>query len=402
MIEVLNTPFDHIERIVLEDFSDTMSLDSKDGNNYFKGLFEFPADSTGKYHGGFAGFKMSDPGNVSDFSDVNDMFKWEINQNAGGFFIDSFTYTPFVDYSQAGEGGDSRVGVYSDQFLTDYNLEKYDCPDNQIDKHHHKLSSKLYELGNLKKDLEDAKVAFRNAITYLEKGEQKTYQVYIYTLCEHLAELFAKLSNIRMSHEFYGLKHPHCRWEGMLALDVWYNLLYREIDAKYPFDDRCLNLNPMQRRKYDGSGSVAMDDGKVLNLRPNGACRWNGESKDAPGLEWMPDETSEKYVYIWDADLWNEYYDNSEKIAKTRKECTTPRGVLEKVQRIVRELEYKWTTYATQKDSDDDYEWFKQPGKVYTHWNDKSQFTKYVNLHLGAAYDAMKGREYCELVDVEG
>lgn len=40
MIEVLNTPFDHIERIVLEDFSGTMF--SSNGN-YFKELFTFPA-----------------------------------------------------------------------------------------------------------------------------------------------------------------------------------------------------------------------------------------------------------------------------------------------------------------------------------------------------------------------
>lgn len=40
MIEVLNTPFDHIERIVLQDLSDTLF---KDGENYFKGLFTFPA-----------------------------------------------------------------------------------------------------------------------------------------------------------------------------------------------------------------------------------------------------------------------------------------------------------------------------------------------------------------------
>lgn len=161
MIEVLNTPFDHIERIVLQDFSQTML-----GNgNYFKGLFHFPCDEDGKYNGGFSGFTMEDPEGISDFSDANIKFKPEVNQNIGGFFIDSFTYTPFVDYSQVGEGGNSRVGVYSDEFITDYNLGKYDESDVQVDKHHHKLSSKLYELGNLKKDLEDAKVAFRNAIT---------------------------------------------------------------------------------------------------------------------------------------------------------------------------------------------------------------------------------------------
>ena len=29
-------------------------------------------------------------------------------------------------------------------------------------------------------------------------------------------------------------------------------------------------------------------------------------------------------------------------------------------------------------------------------------FTKYVNLHLGRAYDVMTGKEYCELAEVEG
>ena len=175
-----------------------------DGGNYFKGLFKFPADPSGKYNGGFAGFEMSDPSNLSDYSIVNNTFKKELNQDIGGFFIDSFTYTPFVDYSQVGEGGSPRIGVYSDQFLNDYNTGKYDIQDNQVDKFRHTLSSNLYELRNLKKDLEDAKVAFRNAITYIadeETKERKSYQVYIYTLCEHLAELFAKLSNIRMSPE---------------------------------------------------------------------------------------------------------------------------------------------------------------------------------------------------------
>ena len=171
MIEVLNTPFDHIERIVLQDLSDTLF---KDGKNYFKGLFTFPASLSDEFHGGFSGFTMEDPEGIATFVDedethtikcgVNDIFKSEVNRNIGGFFIDSFTYTPFVDYSQVYEGGDPRVGVYSDQFLTDYNTEKYDVVDNQIDKNRHKMSSKLYELGNLKKDLEDAKVAFRNAV----------------------------------------------------------------------------------------------------------------------------------------------------------------------------------------------------------------------------------------------
>lgn len=226
-----------------------------------------------------------------------------------------------------------------------------------------------------------------------------------------MADLFAKLSNIRMSHEIYGFKHPHTQWEGILALDVWYNLLYREIDAKYPFDDRHLNLNPMQRRRVCVSipnNYVVMDDNSKLFLIPGGTCNW--ENGIANGLEWMTDETSSEYVYIWDSNLWKEYYDNSKAISDTRAECTTPRGVLAKVQKVVKELEYKENSYISQRDSetDQDYIWFKQPGNVYSqHLDDQgnpsfadySQFTKYVNLHLGRAYEVMSGREYWELTD---
>ena len=60
MIDVLNTPFDHVERIVLQDLSGTMGLpDSAD--NYFKGLFAFAGDSDGKFNGGIPGFTMYDP-----------------------------------------------------------------------------------------------------------------------------------------------------------------------------------------------------------------------------------------------------------------------------------------------------------------------------------------------------
>lgn len=232
-------------------------------------------------------------------------------------------------------------------------------------------------------------------------NEFGTQKVYIYTLCEHLAELFAKLSNIRMSHEIYGFKHPHCQWEGILALDVWYNLLYREIDAKYPFDDRYLNMNPMQRRKRCDSllnPHVLMDNDRKLFLLPNKTCQWEDATAPDDGLEWMEDETSDEFVYIWDSNLWSEYYRNSQKITDRRKECTTPRGVLTKVYRIVKGLEYKWESYFNQRDGEEqDYKWFAQNGKIYTHWDDKSLFTKYVNLHLGRAYDVMSGKEYYEL-----
>lgn len=53
MIDRLNTPFDHIERILLQDFSNsdrenaTEKLMDLDGENYFKSLFSFVYRSTG-------------------------------------------------------------------------------------------------------------------------------------------------------------------------------------------------------------------------------------------------------------------------------------------------------------------------------------------------------------------
>ena len=59
--------------------------------------------------------------------------------------------------------------------------------------------------------------------------------------------MFAKLSNIRMCHVAYGFNHPHRQWEGILALDIWYQMLYKEIDAQYAFDESKFDMNPMAR-----------------------------------------------------------------------------------------------------------------------------------------------------------
>lgn len=85
----------------------------------------------------------------------------------------------------------------------------------------------MYKLRNLEDDIELAKIEFRRDV--LTSTDKK---VYIYNLCEHLAKLFAKLSNIRMSHVFYGFKSPHHQWEGILALDIWYQMLYMKIDSQ--------------------------------------------------------------------------------------------------------------------------------------------------------------------------
>ena len=52
-----------------------------------------------------------------------------------------------------------------------------------------------------------------------------------------------------MCHEFYGLKSPHCEWDGMLALDIWYNMLYKEIDCGYSFDESYFDVTPMSQLK---------------------------------------------------------------------------------------------------------------------------------------------------------
>ena len=224
---------------------------------------------------------MADDSYGVDYSKVNELFKEE----NGGFFVDSFTYTPFIDYSQVDEGGDPKVGVYSDRFLVDYNTGKFEKDyqwsfqkKEQVDENRHPLTEKLFELRNLEKDIHDAKLEFRELIA---KTDSKTY---IYTFCDRLATLFAKLSNIRMSHVFYGYKHPHSDWEGVLALDVWYNLLYRNIDAEYPFDDGYLNMNPMVKRvvrnAHDGKGDYVqyMGRGKVYrdDMRDND-LEWLGD-----------------------------------------------------------------------------------------------------------------------------
>ena len=103
IIDRLNTPFDHIERIVLQDFSDIMFPVNE---NLFKDGLQFYPDTKG----GFKGFSVPDGStwcglkNIDgQFAEFNNEFGQKFNENLGGFFVDSFTYTPFVDYSQVGE-----------------------------------------------------------------------------------------------------------------------------------------------------------------------------------------------------------------------------------------------------------------------------------------------------------
>lgn len=130
------------------------------------------------------------------------------------YIVDSFTYSPFVDYSCS---NDAKVGIYADDYLTKYNSGWFEDKTNLgIDVNRRPITSTLYELYDLQKDIYDAKISFRNAIVgkdslTLDSGEtvEKNAKNSIFVFCDHLFKLFSKLSNVRMCHEIYGMKAPH-------------------------------------------------------------------------------------------------------------------------------------------------------------------------------------------------
>lgn len=249
---------------------------------------------------------------------------------------------------------------------------------------------------NLQKDVYEAQVSFRSAITYIdEEDKEKGYQTYIHVFCEHLASLFAKLSNIRMSHLVYGLKHPHHEWEGILALDIWYNLLYKNIDSNYPFDYTKFNMNPMVRKRVyqDSNGRYVQYD---INDQGNPEEKRVYEDDAASfGLEWIDDDTvesdSEQYAFIWDENMWTYFNGKAHDIASHRRDYVQPRGVLEQMYQFIQLTNVQTSIISTFQDGD--FPWFYQPGKVYSD-SDKSVYSKYTNLHLGYAYERMSPEDY--------
>lgn len=345
------------------------------------------------------------------------------------------------------------------------------------------MASVLHKLGDLEKDLHDVKVSFRNDIVGhdTESGGslQRNAKDSIYVLCDHLFKLFATLSNVRMCHEIYGLKSPHSKWEGILALDIWYNFLYKGIDAQYLnlFNEKYINANPMSRFKVREYGEiicekpnedlidtpicpekivpgpedtsevvcqVGFEQGQIVCTKPpeteDGGvvicsnevppeskviCKFPMEAntkviyyygqmfvllgyygKQERGiavtlngdreLVWMVDKDFPNHVLVWDESLFKELDGNAKAISLNRRDCTSPRGVLGKIWNIV-------SGFASYDEICDrtsgDFAWFKQSGKVYSD-SSKSTYTKYINLHLGSAYDAMTPREYCQLMDI--
>ena len=118
IVDRLFTPFDYIEEILLQDFSEQMGISSSSGN-YFKDLFSISGNKIKK----------------------NGQF-W---LNDGPYVVDSFTYTPFIDYSL-----NENEGIYSDEFLNDFNSgrwnESYSGTNKreQVDKHRHDICGNLF------------------------------------------------------------------------------------------------------------------------------------------------------------------------------------------------------------------------------------------------------------------
>lgn len=427
MINRSNTPFDHIERILLQDLTSTFfkKENAQDYSNYFRDLFVLRFKKNSIVSDITMRDVDEDSGQDVNFQYVNNNFDSSKRLQGGKFFIDSFTYTPYIDYARE----DSNVGIYSDEFLTKYNTEqfnykvsydKYYNPQlqlNQVDVHRRNICSNLYQLRNLEKDLYDENTSFKLAI---ENTDEK---VYIHTFCEHLMTLFAKLSNIRMSHLVYGFKTPHTYWDGMLALDIWYNLLYKHVDGEYLngfdnseggrtvhhtlFNENYLDMNPMAKVKvvdgmFEYNGQKYPESGEGL----------------PPNLTKMDyDDTEPGYVLIWDENLFSDFDSNSTNIRDSRPDHVLPRGVLKKIYNIVRNgvpkvditcevdgvvgkkslYEPSVPNETLPKLTGGDFNWFYQLGKVYSDQS-KSNFTKYTNLHLGAAYDVMTPYEYTHLL----
>ena len=112
LVDRLNTPLDHLERILLQDFSSVI------GSESFKDLSSRKS-------------------------------------------VDSYTFTPFIDYATK----DERVGIYQDEYLlTKWNTGYFDVKENQPDTDRRKITSTLFRLMNLEKDLYDVKTEWRNAV----------------------------------------------------------------------------------------------------------------------------------------------------------------------------------------------------------------------------------------------
>lgn len=114
--------------------------------------------------------------------------------------------------------------------------------------------------------------------------------------------------------------------------------------------------------------------------------------------------------------MFDTFDENANDISEKRRECVTPRGVLRKIRKLVYdyatlEIPYEihmptggWDGHPSGYINrvpvgDRDFDWFKQDGNVYSD-STKSEFSKYVNLHLGLAYEKMSPKDYQQKVAI--
>ena len=56
----------------------------------------------------------------------------------------------------------------------------------------------------------------------------------------------------------------------------------------------------------------------------------------------MVDETNSKYAYIWNQSMWDAFVGIAKDIKDKRRKCATPRGVLNKMFRMVYEFGHRF------------------------------------------------------------
>lgn len=385
LLQLLNSPFDNLDQILLRDLTSILNPDSVQRYSDGDGM-NLEQDPEAPNH----------LANLVRFSRVDGdrAMGLEIcGQSVGsghGLLVDSFSYAPFVDYSV----DDPSVGVYQNEDLTRYNSGVCDSTE-YVDRHHGRLTENLFQLGNLEKDLEEAKLGFRQAVRDTDSRD------HIHVLCSHLMGLFARLTNIRLCHEVYGTREAHSRWEGILALDIWYQLLYRAVDQRYPFDPSLSGVSPMAKLEIkgtqDGLARYVQWDGKNFLVDGYGAAS-GLEFVTDPRYSVAQDPTSSGHALLWDHQAWERLAGIASETEGLRNDCQTPRGVLASIARIVAEGVDSLQTSIMDRSSGD-YSWFDQTGNSYVD-DTASQFTRHCNLHLGAAYEAMSPMEYCQLMGV--
>ena len=167
--------------------------------------------------------------------------------------------------------------------------------------------------------------------------------------------MFAKLSNIRLCKSEYGFKSPHLEWEGVLALDIWYQTLYNKIDKEYFGEDF---FNP--KNQYESP----------MKVNEDGSLEWNQT-------------------------VYESLSKSARNIKSDRKNKTTPRGVLKILDSVISS---DWNgSDVLRQDESGDFPYFERIGNDYSD-SDKSIFTKHPSLHFGHAFNVMSPKEYCEFI----